>query len=45
MIKEKDGIYKVFDHYEVYAHNAFIASADTYVDARLEYYDYTGIRL
>ena len=45
MKKYKDGIYKKWEHYEVYVQGVLKCSADTYAEARQDYYDYTGLML
>lgn len=40
-----DGIYKKMEHYEVYVDGVFKCSADSYSEARSDYYKYTGIYL
>lgn len=40
-----DGIYKEKEHFVVYVKGERKCSADTYSEARSEYYDYTGITL
>lgn len=38
----KDGIFVFCGHYEVYVNGIFISSADTYPEARQDYYHYIG---
>lgn len=41
----KDGIYKVGEHFEIYVQGEFRCSADSYSEARNDYFDYTGYHL
>ena len=41
----KDGIYFSYNHYEIYVGGVLKCTADSYSEARSDYFDYTGILL
>ena len=43
MLRDKDGIYKKYEHYEVYVLGVFKCSADSYSEAQSDYDYYISL--